>query len=208
VSSARPALYVATKNRGKLGEFRALLGNRGWNVREYGGYAEVQEGENSYADNAARKARGLAGQLRAAGIAAAVVADDSGLEVTALGRRPGVLSARYGGPAATWPQRRRMLLDELAATGSQDRTARFVCALHVVDERGGEHAVVASVDGAIARAERGEGGFSYDALFEYPPLGKTFGELTADEKNAVSHRARAARAILADLGRASRTVGM
>ncbi len=201
MNSARPALYVATKNRGKLREFETLFGGRGLDVREYDGYAEVPEGENSYADNAARKARALAAQLRAAGIAGTVVADDSGLEVRALGRRPGVLSARYGGPAATWPERRRLLLDELAATGSEDRAARFVCALHVVDERGGEHAVVATVDGTIAEAERGEGGFSYDALFEYPPLGKTFGELTAAEKNAVSHRARAARAILADLRR-------
>ena len=201
MSEARPALYVATKNRGKLREFDALLGGRGWNVREYDGYAEVPEGASSYADNAARKARALSAQLRAAGMEGIVVADDSGLEVRALGRRPGVLSARYGGPEATWPERRRLLLDELAATGSQDRTARFVCALHVVDERGGEHAVVATVDGTIAEAERGEGGFSYDALFVYPPLGKTFGELTAEEKNAVSHRARAARAILADLRR-------
>jgi XTP/dITP diphosphohydrolase len=201
VSGARPALYVATTNRGKLREFDALLGGRGWAVREYDAYAEVPEGDSSYADNAGRKARALAAQLREAGISSSVIADDSGLEVRALGRRPGVLSARYGGPDATWPQRRRLLLDELAATGSPDRSARFVCALHVVDERGGEHAVVATVDGAIAEAERGEGGFSYDALFEYPPLGKTFAELTADEKNSVSHRARAARAILADLRR-------
>jgi XTP/dITP diphosphohydrolase len=168
-------------------------------VREYAAYAQPAEGDTSYADNAALKARALAVQLRAAGISGAVLSDDSGLEVTALGARPGVLSARYGGAAATWAERRRQLLAELAATSSRDRSARFVCAMHFVAEDGWEAAASGALDGEIAPYERGEAGFSYDALFVYPPLGKTFGESTAEEKNAVSHRSLAARALLADL---------
>ncbi len=207
MSADGPLLYVATRNQGKLRELRTIFGDAGWDVREYDAYAEVPEGENSYADNAARKARVLAAQLAQAGIVAGVVADDSGIEVAALEGRPGVLSARFGGPDATWPQRRRLLLDELAARGSPDRSARFVCAMHLIDAGGMELSVSATVGGEIASEERGDGGFSYDALFWYPPLGKTFGDSTAHEKNEVSHRSRAARAILDRLG-AQRSVGM
>jgi XTP/dITP diphosphohydrolase len=191
-------VYAATKNPGKLRELRAIFGAAGWDVTAPDAYAEPSEGDESYADNAALKARTLAAQLRAAGICdAAVVADDSGLEVGALGGRPGVLSARYVGAAATWSERRRLLLAELVATCSSDRSARFVCAMHYIGPDGRETAAEAAVDGTVAHEERGEGGFSYDAIFSYPPAGKTFGELTEEQKNAVSHRTRAARALLA-----------
>jgi XTP/dITP diphosphohydrolase len=197
-------VYVATTNAGKRRELEAILSPLGWNVEAYPGYAEAIEGDTSYEDNAAHKARKLAAQLASAGIRAAVIADDSGLEVAALAGRPGVLSARYG-DGTSWPARRRALLDELAATGSSDRSARFVCAMHMVEPDGRETAARGTVDGTIAAGERGSAGFSYDALFEYPPLGKTFGELEEEEKNAVSHRSVAARTLLARWRDAART---
>jgi XTP/dITP diphosphohydrolase len=198
-------LYVATKNLGKLRELQTLFTPAGWALVTYARYAEPAEGETSYAENAALKARALVGQLRTAEIVAPVLGDDSGLELAALGGRPGVLSARYGGAAADWPTRRRMLLAEAAATAPQARGARFVCALHLIEDDGTEYAVLADVAGRLAEAERGAQGFSYDSIFEYPPAKRTFAELSEEEKNAVSHRGRAVGALLA--ARQSRIFG-
>jgi XTP/dITP diphosphohydrolase len=157
----------------------------------YADYVSPVEGDVSYADNAALKARALHAQLRAAGIPANVLADDSGLEVAALDGRPGVTTADYGGAGTPWPQRRALLLAELAEIPGADRAARFVCALHCIDESGSELATFGAVDGEIAHEERGELGFSFDPVFFYPPLDRTFAELGAREKNRVSHRATA-----------------
>lgn len=167
-----------------------------WQLTTFAQYREPVEGETSYAQNAALKAHTLAAQLRSGGIPGAVLGDDSGLEVRALGGRPGVLSARYGGVDAGWPQRRALLLEELRASGARDRSARFVCALHFIDDDGSEIGVQRALDGEIATAECGEAGFSYDPIFWYPPLGRTFGELSAAQKDAVSHRGLAVRALL------------
>jgi XTP/dITP diphosphohydrolase len=191
---------VATKNAGKLRELRSIFAPLGWELSSYPGYADVDETSETYAGNAALKARALRAQLLAGGSAAAVLGDDSGIEVPALGGRPGVYSARYGGSALEWPARRRALIAELAASASNDRRARFVCALHFIDAAGGEVAVERDVWGALAVTERGGGGFSYDPIFEYPPSGRTFAELSEAEKNAVSHRAEAARALVEVLG--------
>jgi XTP/dITP diphosphohydrolase len=190
-------VYVATKNQGKLRELQTLFASVGWRLEAYADYREPAEGETSYAENAALKARALAVQLRSAGITAPVLGDDSGLEVAALGGRPGVLSARYGGADADWPARRRALLAELAATASPDRSARFVCALHLIEPDGTEYAVLADIAGTLTDRERGAQGFSYDPIFEYPPRKQTFSELSEREKNAVSHRGRAVGALLA-----------
>lgn len=194
-----PRVYVATSNAGKLREMRALVDPAEFDLATYDGYVSPIEGEASYTENAALKAHALHAQLRAAGRTAAVLADDSGLEVYALDRRPGVVTADYGGKRATWPQRRAQLLRELAATGVSDRRARFVCALHYIgaDER--EFATFATVDGEIADAERGSLGFSFDPVFVYRPAGKTFAELNDDQKNAISHRSIAAGALVAAL---------
>jgi XTP/dITP diphosphohydrolase len=192
-------VYVATKNDGKMRELREIFAGTSFDLETYGDYADVVEGESSYAENAAVKARALRTQLASVGISAAVLGDDSGLEVEALGNRPGVLSARYGGPNATWSERRLGLVGELAATGSSDRSARFVCALHFIDATGGETATLETIAGEIAPEERGEAGFSYDPIFLLPERGVTFAELSAEEKNRISHRARAAAALLAAL---------
>lgn len=183
-------VYAATKNAGKFAELRAIFDLYGWAVVSFEGYGDVDEGETSYAENAARKARALHRDLRAAGIAAAVVGDDSGLEVAALGGGPGVLSARYAGNA-TWSERRRLLLEVLCDSRQANRDARFVCALHFVGIDGTEVAVCGVVNGTIAEQERGERGFSYDAIFCETHSDQTFAELAEPEKNRRSHRARA-----------------
>jgi XTP/dITP diphosphohydrolase len=186
-------VYAATKNPGKLRELQALFQGTGWSVELFPGYREPVEGEASYAENAALKARALRAQLvREERAGAAVLGDDSGIEVTALGGRPGVLSARYGA-GADWAGRRKLLVAELDATGSADRSARFVCALHFIAPDGSEHRIERDVPGTIVERERGIAGFSYDPVFEYAPLGKTFAELSEEEKNAHSHRGRACR---------------
>ena len=192
-------VYLASKNAGKRAEFQALLEGTGIELLEFPGYRDVVEGETGYAENAALKARALREQLLSAGIEAAVLADDSGLEIDALDGRPGVITAYYGGEHLTWPERREYVLSELSRIDDPERRARFVCYLHFIDEEGEEVAVDASVDGRIATRDRGEHGFSFDPIFIYPAAQKTFSELTATEKNAVSHRRRAVSDLLHQL---------
>jgi XTP/dITP diphosphohydrolase len=195
-------VYVATRNAGKLREMETLFSGSGIVLATYDGYEDPVEGDVSYADNAALKAHALHAQLRQAGIAGNVLADDSGLEVYALDRRPGVLTAFYGGAELPWSERRRKLIAELAESGAADRRARFVCALHFVSAEEREFATLGTVDGEIAREERGDLGFSFDPVFLYPPADRTFAEMTAREKNVVSHRAIAAAGLVAELDRA------
>jgi XTP/dITP diphosphohydrolase len=192
-------VYLASKNAGKRAEFRALFEGTGIELLEFPGYRDVVEGESGYAENAALKARALREQLLSAGIEAAVLADDSGLEIDALGGRPGVITAYYGGEHLTWPERREYVLSELSRVDDAERRARFVCYLHFIDEEGDEICVNAAVDGRIATRDRGEHGFSFDPIFIYPAAQKTFSELTATEKNAVSHRRRAVSDLLHQL---------
>jgi len=128
-----------------------------------------------------------------------VLADDSGLEVRALGGRPGVATAYYGGVGLSWAERRAALLEELRRTGAGDRRCRFVCALHFVGDDDRELATFATVQGEVAAEDRGVAGFSFDPIFVYPPAGKTFAELSEGEKNAVSHRAIAVTALVCAL---------
>ena len=192
-------VYLASKNAGKRAEFQALLAGTPIELLEFPGYRDVIEGEADYAENAALKARALREQLLSAGIEAAVLADDSGLEIDALDGRPGVITAYYGGAALSWAQRRKFVLDELAAQRDPDRSARFVCFLHFIDEDAAETAVNAAVEGTIASDDRGEHGFAFDHIFIYPAAQKTFSELTTTEKNEVSHRHRAVSALLHEL---------
>jgi XTP/dITP diphosphohydrolase len=121
-------------------------------------------------------------------------ADDSGLEVDALGGAPGVYSARFSGAGATDESNNRLLLEKLR--GVDDRRARFVCAIALVDNGRVTGVYTGSVEGIILDAPRGAGGFGYDPLFYYPPFGCTFGEVEGERKFAVSHRGQALRAML------------
>lgn len=190
-------VYVATTNSGKRREMESLFRNSAFELATFGDYVGPLEGDTSYAENAALKARALHAQLQRAGRPAHVLADDSGLEVFALDRRPGVLSAYYGGVDASWAERRKKLLDELSIAAEDDRRARFVCALHFIGRDGREFATMGTVDGTIAAKERGDLGFSFDPIFRYAQSEQTFAEMTETEKNCVSHRAIAAAALLA-----------
>jgi XTP/dITP diphosphohydrolase len=191
--------FVATKNAGKLREMQAIFRNSPLEFVVYDAYADVPETEMTYEGNALLKARALAAQLRQAGIEAAVLADDSGLEVEALGGRPGIFSARYAGKDTPFPKKRATLLGELYGVDGEHRGARFVCAMALVLPTGGEIVVRGSVNGFITREERGTGGFGYDPIFWYPPRDCTFAELTSVEKDAVSHRRAAGDALVAAL---------
>jgi len=187
--------YVATSNGGKLHELQAIFAGSTLELPTFPGYVAVPEGDSSYTENALRKARGLQRQLRDAGIAAWVLADDSGLEVAALGGRPGVLSARYAGEAASWAERRKHLLDELRGLPASERGARFVSHLShlaLVHADGSELVAAGVVDGSIATEELGAGGFGYDPIFFYPPAGTTFAQMSEEAKNHCSHRRLAA----------------
>ncbi|MBV8491693.1 MAG: RdgB/HAM1 family non-canonical purine NTP pyrophosphatase [Candidatus Eremiobacteraeota bacterium] len=195
--------YVASKNPGKIGELRTILAGSLLEIDTYEDYVEVAEDRPSYIGNALLKARALSEQLERAGIEAAVLADDSGLEVDVLGGRPGVMSARYGGKSKTWPQRRAALLGELNALPEDQRLARFICAMVLILPHEEPLTSLGIVEGRIVAKERGKSGFGYDPVFLYPLKGCTFGELSSEEKNAVSHRRRAAEGMLALLrGRA------
>jgi XTP/dITP diphosphohydrolase len=191
--------YLASTNAGKLRELEAILTDSELELVTYPEYRETAEDAPSYIGNAILKARALAEQLREAGVEAAVLADDSGIEVDALGGRPGLRSARYAGPESGWPQRRALLLSELQGVPDLLRTARFICVMALLVPG---HELLTSlgvVEGYILGAERGNGGFGYDPLFLYPAAGRSFAELDPPQKNAVSHRRRAAEALLAAL---------
>ncbi len=191
--------FVATKNLGKLGELREIFAGTELDLDTYPLYAEPAEGETSYVENAAIKAHALRNQLQQAGVEGAVLADDSGLEVAALDGRPGVLSSRYQGLDATWPARREALLEELKDIPPDKRAAKFCCAILLIPNDGSEVKGYGEVRGSIAGEEHGKFGFGYDPVFFYPPAGKTFAELDDDAKNRVSHRGRAASALLSAL---------
>jgi XTP/dITP diphosphohydrolase len=191
--------FVATKNAGKLREMRAIFERSPLQLETFADYRDVEETSDSYEGNASLKALALYEQLRAAGIEAAVLADDSGLEVDALGNRPGIYSARYGGEDIAWTQRRALLLAELAGVAPERRGARFVSALAFVEPRGRVRSARGIVEGQITESEVGEHGFGYDPLFWYPPRSCTFAQLDPVEKNRVSHRQRAADALLESL---------
>jgi XTP/dITP diphosphohydrolase len=192
-------VYLATRNPGKLRELKAIFAGSQLQLTSYRKYAAVAEDAESYAGNALLKARALAAALQEAGISAGALADDSGLEVDALLGRPGVHSARYGGTRIAWPERRAALLAELRGVPPYRRKARFVCTLALIAPGREPIAVAGEVGGYILETESGSGGFGYDALFFHPPSGRSFAALSEKAKNAVSHRRRAADALLAAL---------
>ncbi len=184
-------LLVATTNPGKLREYQELLKGVPFLLTtppQEDLQEEVAETGITFEENALIKARHYA---RASGILA--LADDSGLEVDALGGEPGVLSSRYAGPKATDPERVAFLLAKLKGVPWEQRTARFRCVIALVWPSGTEETVDGSYLGYIAREPRGANGFGYDPVFYVPELGKTFAELDPTAKNRLSHRALAAR---------------
>lgn len=180
---------LATFNRDKLRELAALLGLPGVALRalcDVPGAVAPEETGATLRENALLKARAalaLTGQP--------AIADDTGLEVDALGGRPGIHAARYAGPAATYADNRVKLLAELEGIESARRVARFRCACVACLPDGRELVAEGVLEGRITLTPRGENGFGYDSLFEVADLGRTMAELSDAGKNALSHRARA-----------------
>ncbi len=188
-------LVAATHNPGKARELAALLGGRFDVVAAAElGLPEPDEPETTFVGNAVVKARAAAD---AAGLPA--IADDSGLCVGALGGAPGVHSARWAGPGRDFDQAISLVERRLAETGDEDRAAWFVCALAVAWPNGPVVAVEGRIDGALAFPPRGALGFGYDPIFVPAGGALTFGEMAAEAKDAVSHRARAFAALGAAL---------
>jgi XTP/dITP diphosphohydrolase len=187
-----PKLLVATHNQGKIREYRALLADLPLSVTSLeaeGVTEDVAETGSTFADNAALKARAYAAMT-----GLWTWADDSGLEVDALNGRPGVLSARYGGPGRSDEERYRSLLDELAPYPTRRWTARFRCAVAIALPDGRVFTTEAAIEGRITDQPRGSHGFGYDPIFYMPEFNATMAELPPEVKNRVSHRAQAAQA--------------
>lgn len=182
-------LVLATRNRYKGEELAALLGDLGIRIRTLDEFPEapnvVEDGITCEA-NAVKKACAIAD---ATGLPA--VADDTGLEVDALGGHPGVFAARYAGEGATFEDNWRKLLRELEGVPRERRTARFVTVAAIAIPAGGVQVAQGVLEGLIAEAPSGTQGFGYDPVFHVPELGKTLAQLSADQKNRISHRAKA-----------------
>lgn len=181
-------VVVATKNADKVREVQAVLAVAapGLELVTDAEWPDVEETGDSLAENALLKARAAAMET---GIIA--IADDTGLEVDALGGRPGVHTARFAGPSATYAENRAALLRALE--GVENRTARFRTNVAMVSPSGSELVVEGVLEGRISREERGKRGFGYDSVFEVD--GVTLAEMTEEAKNAISHRARALAAL-------------
>jgi XTP/dITP diphosphohydrolase len=185
-----PVLVVGTRNRKKLGEIVEILGDLPLEVRDLSGWPdapEVVEDGATFEANARKKATELARHLQQW-----VLGEDSGLVVPGLNGRPGVYSARYAGKQGDDEANNDRLLAELAPLPEDRRAAYYVCTAALSDPQGQVQAVVEGrCQGVITRERRGSGGFGYDPLFLVPEYHRTFGELSARVKHALSHRARA-----------------
>ena len=189
-------LVVASHNSGKVREIAALLAPLGVQAVSAGtlGLPEPEETETTFTGNAALKARAAA---QASGLPA--LADDSGLEVFALGGDPGVYSARWAGPENDFAAAMERVNDELVAHGAKDFSARFVCALALAEPDGAIDVFEGEARGEIIWPPRGDKGFGYDPIFLPTGETRTFGEMTHEEKLPLTHRARAFEKLLAAL---------
>lgn len=182
-------LIFATGNEGKMKEIRMILGDLDYEIlsmKEAGIDVDIVEDGKTFEENAIIKATEIS---KIAGCV--VLADDSGLEVDAMDKMPGIYSARYLGEDTPYSIKNQTIIDNLAGLPDEKRTARFVCAIaaafpdgRVVTKRG-------TIEGIIGYEERGENGFGYDPIFFVPEYGKTTAELSPEEKNAISHRGKA-----------------
>lgn len=180
-------IVVATNNKGKLKELKQMLD--GFNIlgqREVGADIDVEETGTTYEENALLKARAVRRYTDKY-----IIADDSGLEVDVLGGEPGLYSARYAGDGTTPDQGMEKLLYNLKDYAPSEKTAHFISCIVLIEPNGTEHAFYGRCDGLITDKKMGDGGFGFDPIFWFEQYGKTFAELSAEEKNAVSHRHKA-----------------
>jgi len=187
-----PDLLIATTNIGKLREITRILHGVRIELKTLADFPQVavaEETGSSFAENARQKAMHYA-----AATGMVTMAEDSGFEVDALHGEPGIYSARYMREDATYDERFADIYRRVRESGSSNRGARFVCALSVADGSDALFETTARVEGTLAEAPAGPNGFGYDPIFFYPPYGKTFGEVSDEQKCEVSHRGQAMRA--------------
>lgn len=190
-------IVFATSNEGKMREIRELLSGLGAEIlsmKEAGVQIDIEENGATFEANALIKARAVWEQT--GGI---VLADDSGLEVDALNKEPGVYSARYMGEKTSYEIKNWNLIHRLDGVADEKRSARFVCVIAAVLPDGRTLSVRDTMEGRIAYEPAGEEGFGYDPILFLPELGKTSAEITMEEKNKISHRGKALRAMKACL---------
>lgn len=183
-------IVLATKNKGKIREMRELLAQMNIEVLSLSDFPPVNDAEENgatFAENAMLKAR-----YYYAHTGIPCLADDSGLEVDALGGRPGVYSARYSGEDASDASNNAKVLQEMAGVEEEKRTARFRCAMALVGD-GIELTTGGTCEGILLAEERGSGGFGYDPLFYVPAFDRTLAEMSSEDKNSISHRGSAVR---------------
>jgi XTP/dITP diphosphohydrolase len=187
-------LLLATRNRNKVIEMQHALEGTGWQVvmlSDIKGAPEVEEDGATFEENALKKARSAARFSKLW-----TLAEDSGLEIDALGGEPGVRSARYAGEGATDAERIRKVLGQLVSIRDDQRTARFRCAMCVIDPAGRENCFEGHCEGRIVHSARGSSGFGYDPVFVPDGYDQTFAELGFGVKGKISHRARALQQVI------------
>lgn len=192
-------IMIATSNAHKVEEFREMLEPLGIQVRsllDLEEKVEIEETGTTFAENAMIKALSVHERL---GIP--VISDDSGLEVDAMDKAPGVYSARFLGYDTPYEEKNQYIMDQVKG---KTRTARYVCAIAYVEEDGAGHVFTGVVEGEIVDHARGEKGFGYDPIFYYPPYGATLAEVSEEKKNAISHRGRALAQLIAYMKEAER----
>ena len=201
-----PKIIFATGNMGKMREIRGILSDTGMeilSIKEAGIDADIVEDGTTFTENALIKAKAVAGLLAQhasdAYADAIVLADDSGLEIDALNKEPGIYSARYLGEDTPYSVKNAHLIERLTGVPDEKRTARFVCAIAAVMPTGEEITTLGVIEGRIGYKEEGNNGFGYDPIFYVPEYGCTTAQLTEDEKNKISHRGKALNAMKEEL---------
>ncbi len=189
-------VIAATKNAGKIREFKQILGEDAQVVTmtEAGFTDEIDETGTTFEENALIKARAVYEAMKGRRPFDLVISDDSGLEIDYFDKKPGIYSSRWLGEDTPYDVKNQIVLDRLAGVPEEKRTARYVCSIACVLANGEELVVTRTAEGCIAFAPSGEGGFGYDPIFEFPGLG-TFADLTPEQKNSVSHRGKALAAL-------------
>lgn len=192
-------LIIASNNQGKIKEIKNVLSNMSIDVlslKDMGLDIDVEEDGITFEQNAKKKSEEIYKELLERKISNFIVmSDDSGLEVEYLNGEPGIYSARYAGEHGNDSKNNYKLLEKLKGVSYENRKARFICALALINDNNEYKYIEGVVEGYILEEERGKDGFGYDPLFFYEPLNKTFAELTTEEKNNISHRGNALKGI-------------
>lgn len=201
-------IIFATGNAGKMREIREILSGMDMEIlsmKEAGIEAEIVEDGTTFEENAVIKAKAVAKCLSQSAVkehsGAIVMADDSGLEIDALNKEPGIYSARYMGEDTPYSVKNRSLIERLAGVPDEKRTARFVCAIAAAMPDGEMLTTQGVIEGRIDYEQKGDNGFGYDPIFYVPEFGCTTAQLTEEQKNQVSHRGKALMAMKEELGK-------